>query len=60
MSTLISIEQKPPAMDETFKMFQELISSAVGGMNVTNTIEGLERYPINVRYPQEYRDHPSS
>ncbi|MFT4573465.1 MAG: Cu(I)/Ag(I) efflux system membrane protein CusA/SilA [Marinomonas primoryensis] len=37
---------------------QELISSAVGGMNVTNTIEGLERYPINVRYPQEYRDSP--
>ncbi|MBR7889691.1 efflux RND transporter permease subunit [Marinomonas sp. A79] len=37
---------------------QELISSAVGGMNVTNTVEGLERYPINVRYPQEYRDSP--
>ena len=37
---------------------QELISSAVGGMNVTNTIEGLERYPINVRYPQKYRDSP--
>ncbi|GGN38036.1 MULTISPECIES: efflux RND transporter permease subunit [Marinomonas] len=37
---------------------QEIISSAVGGMNVTNTIEGLERYPINVRYPQEYRDSP--
>jgi Cu(I)/Ag(I) efflux system membrane protein CusA/SilA len=37
---------------------QQVISSAVGGMNVSNTIEGLERYPINVRYPQDYRDSP--
>ena len=37
---------------------QQIISSAVGGMNVTNTVEGLERYPVNVRYPQEYRDSP--
>ncbi|MFT2099277.1 efflux RND transporter permease subunit [Marinomonas sp. 2405UD66-6] len=37
---------------------QQVISSAVGGMNVTNTVEGLERYPVNVRYPQEYRDSP--
>ena len=37
---------------------QQIISSAVGGMNVTNTIEGLERYPVNVRYPQAYRDSP--
>lgn len=35
---------------------QQIISTAVGGMNVSETIEGLERYPINVRYPQEYRD----
>ncbi len=35
---------------------QQVISAAVGGMNVGETIEGLERYPINVRYPQEYRD----
>ena len=37
---------------------QAIIASAVGGMNVASTIEGLERYPINVRYPQEYRDSP--
>ncbi|WP_420555440.1 efflux RND transporter permease subunit [Neptuniibacter marinus] len=37
---------------------QQVISAAVGGMNVSNTIEGLERYPINVRYPQDYRDSP--
>ncbi len=35
---------------------QEVISRAVGGMNVTETIEGLERYPVNVRYPREQRD----
>ncbi len=35
---------------------QQVISTAVGGMNVGETIEGLERYPINVRYPQQYRD----
>ncbi len=35
---------------------QDIIRSAVGGMNVTQTVEGLERYPVNVRYPQRYRD----
>ncbi|QUM82708.1 efflux RND transporter permease subunit [Moritella sp. 5] len=35
---------------------QEVISTAVGGVNVTQTIEGLERYPVNIRYPQSYRD----
>jgi Cu(I)/Ag(I) efflux system membrane protein CusA/SilA len=35
---------------------QQVISTAIGGMNVGETIEGLERYPINVRYPQDYRD----
>lgn len=35
---------------------QQVISTAVGGMNVGETTEGLERYPINVRYPQVYRD----
>ncbi|MCE2593833.1 efflux RND transporter permease subunit [Motilimonas cestriensis] len=35
---------------------QQVISTAVGGMNVGETIEGLQRYPINVRYPQDYRD----
>lgn len=38
------------------KEIQQVISTAVGGMNVSATIEGLERYPINVRYPQNYRD----
>lgn len=37
---------------------QEVIASAVGGMNITNTIEGLERYPVNIRYGQAFRSSP--
>lgn len=37
---------------------QEVVASAIGGMNVTHTVEGLERYPVNVRYPQDYRNSP--
>jgi Cu(I)/Ag(I) efflux system membrane protein CusA/SilA len=35
---------------------QEIIESAVGGMNLTVTIEGRERYPVNIRYARELRD----
>jgi copper/silver efflux system protein len=35
---------------------QEVINTAVGGMKVTETVEGLERYPVNLRYPQTIRD----
>lgn len=35
---------------------QDVIQSAVGGMNITETVEGLERYPVNLRYPRELRD----
>jgi Cu(I)/Ag(I) efflux system membrane protein CusA/SilA len=35
---------------------QDVVQSAVGGMNVTETVEGLERYPVNLRYPQRVRD----
>jgi Cu(I)/Ag(I) efflux system membrane protein CusA/SilA len=37
---------------------QQVISTAIGGMNVTESVEGLERYPVNIRYPQTYRDSP--
>jgi len=37
---------------------EDIIMSAVGGMNVTRTVEGLERYPVNVRYGSELRDTP--
>ncbi|HHH46054.1 MAG TPA: efflux RND transporter permease subunit, partial [Thiotrichales bacterium] len=35
---------------------QEVVRTAVGGMNVTESIEGLERYPVNLRYPRDVRD----
>jgi Cu(I)/Ag(I) efflux system membrane protein CusA/SilA len=35
---------------------QSVISSAVGGENIGETVEGLQRFPINVRYPREIRD----
>ena len=37
---------------------QQVIATAIGGMNITQTVEGLERYPVNVRYPQAFRDSP--
>jgi Cu(I)/Ag(I) efflux system membrane protein CusA/SilA len=35
---------------------QSLVSAAIGGENIGETIEGLQRFPINVRYPREIRD----
>ena len=37
----------------------EVVTAAVGGINVTQTVEGLERYPVNVRFPREQRDDPA-
>lgn len=39
---------------------QEVIQSAVGGMNLTTTIEGRGRYPVNVRYARELRNDPEA
>jgi Cu(I)/Ag(I) efflux system membrane protein CusA/SilA len=33
-----------------------MVSAAVGGINISETVEGLERYPINIRFPREQRD----
>lgn len=35
---------------------QQIISTAVGGMNITESVEGRERYPINIRYPYDLRN----
>ena len=35
---------------------QSVIMAAVGGMNVSQSVEGLERYPINIRYPRDIRN----
>ncbi|EAU55198.1 efflux RND transporter permease subunit [Mariprofundus ferrooxydans] len=39
---------------------EDVIQSAIGGMNVTQTVEGLERYPVNLRYPRDYRSDPDA
>ncbi|MEP0368605.1 MAG: efflux RND transporter permease subunit [Cyclobacteriaceae bacterium] len=39
---------------------QQTIETAVGGMKVTTTVEGRERFPVRVRYPRELRDDPES
>ena len=36
---------------------QDVIQSAIGGMKITETVEGLERYPVSLRYPRELRDN---
>jgi Cu(I)/Ag(I) efflux system membrane protein CusA/SilA len=40
----------------TVEDVQEIIQSAIGGMNLTTTVEGRERYPVNIRYGRELRD----
>ena len=40
------------------KQIQMVISAAIGGMTITRTVEGRERYSVRVRYPQELRDQP--
>ena len=42
----------------TVQNVEDIIESAVGGKNVSYTVEGRERYPINVRYLRELRDDP--
>jgi Cu(I)/Ag(I) efflux system membrane protein CusA/SilA len=42
------------------KEVQRYLEVAVGGMKLTNTVEGRERYPVRVRYPRELRDDPES
>lgn len=39
---------------------QQVVATAIGGMNITQTVEGLERYPVNIRYPQDYRNSPEN
>ena len=37
---------------------QQVVATAIGGMDITQTVEGRERYPVNIRYPQSYRNSP--
>ena len=44
----------------TVEDVEDVIESAIGGKNMTQTVEGRERYPVNVRYARELRDDPES
>ncbi len=39
---------------------QQIVATAIGGMNISESVEGLERYPIQLRYPQAYRNSVES
>ncbi len=43
----------------TVDQVQSVVESAIGGMTVTTTIEGRERYPVAIRYARDWRDSPS-
>jgi len=42
----------------TVRDVQDVVQTAIGGMQVSESVEGLERFPINLRYPQQWRDSP--
>lgn len=44
----------------TVEEVEDVIESAVGGMNISTTIEGRERFPVNVRYLRDYRSDPQT
>ncbi len=44
----------------TVEDVEDVIESAIGGMNVSTTIEGRERFPVNVRYLRDYRSDPQA
>ncbi|MEW6269572.1 MAG: CusA/CzcA family heavy metal efflux RND transporter [Thermodesulfobacteriota bacterium] len=39
---------------------QDVVQTAIGGMTITTTVEGLQRYPVNVRYLRDFRDDPDA
>lgn len=44
----------------TIEDVQQTIETAIGGMTITSTVEGRQRFPISVRYPRELRDSPEA
>ncbi len=54
---MVEIDRLAAARFElNIKDVQEIVRTAVGGMNITESVEGLERYPVNLRYPRHVRD----
>ncbi|MDY6800213.1 MAG: efflux RND transporter permease subunit [Bacteroidota bacterium] len=55
----IEIDRKKAARyGLTVNKLQTILSSAVGGMKLTTTVEGRERFPVRIRYAREFRDNP--
>ena len=52
--------QKAARYGLSVAQIQQLSAVAIGGQDITETIEGLERYPVNLRYPNHYRDSVSA
>jgi Cu(I)/Ag(I) efflux system membrane protein CusA/SilA len=44
----------------TVEDVEDVIETAIGGKNITTTVEGRERFPVNVRYPRDYRTDPQA
>jgi Cu(I)/Ag(I) efflux system membrane protein CusA/SilA len=49
---------KAARLDLNIGDVQNVVRTAIGGINVTETIEGIERYPVNMRYPTDWRNSP--
>ncbi len=59
----LEIDIKRPAIARyglSIEDVQQTIETAIGGMEITTTVEGRERFPVRVRYPRELRDDPES
>lgn len=55
----INIDRQAAARyNMSVREIQDIVQTAIGGMQVSESVEGLERFPINLRYPQEWRDSP--
>jgi copper/silver efflux system protein len=44
----------------TIEDVEDVIETAIGGKNISTTVEGRERFPVNVRYPRDYRTDPQA
>jgi Cu(I)/Ag(I) efflux system membrane protein CusA/SilA len=47
---------KAARLDLNISDVEAVVQTDIGGMNVTETVEGLQRYPVNMRYPRDWRD----